>query len=631
LNKKTIRFDSYQFWLVIILCVGALLRFYRLWDIPYTPDEFSALGRLNFDTFSAVINQGVKPDGHPAGVQVFLYFWTQWWGREEWVVKLPFLLMGVGAIYYAFGIGRKWFNEYVGLLTAAFLAVLQISVMYSQIARPYGSGLIFTLAMVYYWTSLMQVDEGDQKRHWLGYVFFSVLCAYNHHFSLLMAGMVWVTGLVMSTKNNRTAMWLAAMVMILLYVPHIPIFFAQLETAGIGSWLSAPTIEFVPNYIAYIFHFSYVLFGLIGVILILSWWVERKIVLSKWMIIAWCWFWTPLIIGYVYSVYRAPLLQYSVLIFSFPFLLLGMFGSVRQPSSKVVAASVGLILLMGSWSLIFERQHYVVTYDSDMFRQIVLEPQKTFDSYEQGDVAILVAHHPEIMAYYRAKYKLTYPYEHFDKNEHSLHVLFSKIKQTESEYYALARMDNQPLELVQMVRLMYPVEVERKNFTNSEYWVFYKGSSADAQGQCKHEWDVVGEMEPKKDRIVVANGEEFSPSYDLVLSEYVSNPLSVIDVLVRLSFEDSLVGEVVLVMDLVKSDGSTVWNGRSSLEYNDADASEQFVFLSIDYYLLDKYAQDELVAKVYLWNKEKIELTVEQWRVCIRDGNPVKFAVWQKF
>jgi hypothetical protein len=86
--------------LVIVMIIGSVLRFFNYDDIPFTTDEFSALFRLKFDNFSELIEKGVKIDGHPAGVQVFLYYWTKLFGESEWVVKLPFTILGIFSIYF---------------------------------------------------------------------------------------------------------------------------------------------------------------------------------------------------------------------------------------------------------------------------------------------------------------------------------------------------------------------------------------------------------------------------------------------------------------------------------------------------------------------------------------------------
>ena len=160
---------SNQWILFIILVVSVVLRIFHFSEIPFTHDEFSALFRLDFESFSALIEYGVKIDGHPAGVQVFLFYWGKIFGFTEQTIKFPFIVFGVLSVYFTYLIGKQWFNETVGLLSAAIVSSLQFTVMFSQIARPYISGLFFSLMLVYYLTKLIQKPEknfllnGDRK------------------------------------------------------------------------------------------------------------------------------------------------------------------------------------------------------------------------------------------------------------------------------------------------------------------------------------------------------------------------------------------------------------------------------------------------------------------------------------
>ena len=70
--------------LILILIVGAVLRFYNFYGWSLTNDELSALNRLRFSSFMEVMEQGVKlNDMHPPGVQAFLYIWTTLFGVNE--------------------------------------------------------------------------------------------------------------------------------------------------------------------------------------------------------------------------------------------------------------------------------------------------------------------------------------------------------------------------------------------------------------------------------------------------------------------------------------------------------------------------------------------------------------------
>ena len=96
-NKPSKKLDLIL--LAVIMVVAALLRLWKLGQVPFMHDEFSALLRTRFDNFHDFIQQGVMPDSHPLGVQLFLWGWVRLVGWSELWVKLPFALMGIASIY----------------------------------------------------------------------------------------------------------------------------------------------------------------------------------------------------------------------------------------------------------------------------------------------------------------------------------------------------------------------------------------------------------------------------------------------------------------------------------------------------------------------------------------------------
>ena len=82
---------NYKIILLSIIGLGVFLRLFGIWDFSLTHDELSVIGRLHFDTFSELIEKGVKVDGHPAGIQVFLWLWIKIFGISELSLRLPFI------------------------------------------------------------------------------------------------------------------------------------------------------------------------------------------------------------------------------------------------------------------------------------------------------------------------------------------------------------------------------------------------------------------------------------------------------------------------------------------------------------------------------------------------------------
>jgi len=271
--------------------------------------------------------------------------------------------MGMLCIWLVFSIGKFWFNETVGYLAAAFVATIQYTVMYSQIARPYISGLFFSLMMVWCWSNYF-FNEKRKRIQLAGYILFAVLCCYDHYFSLLFAAIVGITGLFFLDKKNWKEYLVANAIVVLLFLPHLSITFNQLNIGGVGGWLSKPDSSFFQHYLDYIFEFSWWVKGTVIALIILSFiFLDKKSRgKDKFRIIALLWFLLPYFIGYFYSVYRNPVLQYSVLIFSFPFLLFFIFSFFRTLKAAANFLLILIVMSTSCYALIFERKHYEIFY-----------------------------------------------------------------------------------------------------------------------------------------------------------------------------------------------------------------------------------------------------------------------------
>ena len=247
---------QFNFLLAFILLTGLVLRFWNFWNIPFMFDELSAMSRTVYNNFTDLIRYGVvEKDSHPAGVQVFLYYWVKLFGEREIVVKLPFLLAGFASIYVAYLIGKIWFNRTTGILTATLVSSLQFFIMYSQIARPYATGLFLTLMMVLFWSKYF--FEKDKILYLVLFVLFAALSAYNHYFSMFFAAIVGFSGLLFVKKETVIPYIISGFAIAILYIPHIGIFLSQFEKGSIGGWLAAPKPTFPFQFLNYLFHYSY--------------------------------------------------------------------------------------------------------------------------------------------------------------------------------------------------------------------------------------------------------------------------------------------------------------------------------------------------------------------------------------
>ena len=369
----------------VIVVVAAVLRLWKLGQVPFMHDEFSALLRTRFDNFHDFIQQGIMPDSHPIGVEAFLWLWVRIFGWSEFWVKLSFALMGIGSVYLIYLIGRQWFNRKVGLFSAAFFAVSQFTVFYSQLARPYSAGLFFVLLMEWFWHKVV-FGAKTTTRDYVGFALSAWACSLMQYFSIAQAGLIFLTGLFFLPKERRKAYWMSGIGAVLLFAPTLPIFYQQLFVSGsIGGWLSVPKSTFLLDFIQYTMNFSSLFMFAVGIVILLP------IILGKrdkqnnplrWAGLAW--FVIIFAIAFIYSLTREPILQQSTLIFSYPFVIIVAFSlfKSRTMSPWQTALVVAVILFVGITSLVTTRCHYDLMYHQG-FDQIAVKMQE--DKQKYGD------------------------------------------------------------------------------------------------------------------------------------------------------------------------------------------------------------------------------------------------------
>lgn len=633
--------------LTVVLLVAAGLRLYDFAQVPLFNDELSALNRLRFDSFSDLLEKGIMPDGHPAGVQTFLYYWTSWFGTGEWAVRLPFIGMGLLGILLAYAIGRRWFNETVGLWVAVSLSVLQYPIYFTSIARPYASGLFFCMAMVGCWTLL--IFSSSKRKLWplMGYVLTAVLCAYNHYFSMLFAGMVGITGLFYLNSANRKSYLLANALVLLLYLPHVPVFFNQLQTGGIGGWLAAPGSDFLIQYINYILHFSPIMWaaciiaGAVGLMLHTA---NQRPEAARFRRIALIWFLTPLIIGTLYSVFVAPVLHQGVLFFTFPFLLLLLFSFYPKLKAPHQAVILGFAAI-GIFSLIQDRQHFDLMRNRGA-EMVVQNSLAWADSIgKMHHTAAFNVNHPYYVRYYYAKYgdSLNVPiYQLEGKRDQKQ---FREVVQASAgTTFSLGWVSREtPLEYLSIIRERYPYLVRQEMAFVSEWYVFSQEKPIEASppviGYQSHNsfehraafWEN-GTGTPIPDTLQADNtfwemdstdvyGPTFSrPTEDLFLSRH-----DLLLVSVAASLLDSAANPQ-LVVSVAADTGTVFWRGipfQEQISPNNGWGHLHFGMRMREY----NWMEPGMKLSIYIWNPEKRLVWIDDIEVLVLPGNPKLFGL----
>lgn len=299
--------------LVIILIIASYLRLFHLSESCFTNDELSALNRLHFNSFGELIHKGVQVDAHPAFTQLLLYITFKITGEYSYLIRIPFILLGVASIgIFYFSIAKKH-SWTVASIVCIFLATSPYFIMMHQMARPYAPGLFF-IALLYYAFAIDESNHTPTKWNILMTIALAGV-AYTHYLALLTAAIFYVIKFFFLPKIYRKTWLLSALLALVLYVPYLPVFFHQIQLGGVGGsggWLWKPNPGFVMDILSFMTSRSLITGILFGMALLIS--IYKRAITQYTP--EWLTFLCVLIFCYIYSIGVNPILQYYVLCFS---------------------------------------------------------------------------------------------------------------------------------------------------------------------------------------------------------------------------------------------------------------------------------------------------------------------------
>ncbi|MBI1881371.1 MAG: glycosyltransferase family 39 protein [Chloroflexi bacterium] len=169
--------------ILALLLFAFALRLYKVTSIPFSVDEVVTITRLAPLSIADIFGTYYS-NNHPLASLLAHLFSPQ--VNHLFMLRWPFILVGLIALPFVYRLGAGLFGQPVGLLALFLLSVTPVYIGYSVIVRGYG-GLISLSAIALYF--LWQALRRNRWRDWLGFVAASVLAAFFHLFSLLAMGM----------------------------------------------------------------------------------------------------------------------------------------------------------------------------------------------------------------------------------------------------------------------------------------------------------------------------------------------------------------------------------------------------------------------------------------------------------
>jgi hypothetical protein len=627
-----------------LLLLAAVLRFWRLWDIPYTHDEISGLVRTGYGSFRELIQQGVAVDAHPPAVAVFLHYWTMLFGYGEAVVKAPFIILSLAAIVLVYRFTWSWSNTTTALVVTAVLATIQYSVMYAQIARPYAAGF-FTCALLADQFTRYLAGGPRQQRALFGVVVGLALCAYVHHFAMLFAAIVAATGLALASREQRRPWLLACIAAMVLYLPNVPIFLQQLGYGGVGQWLAPPDVNWLPDHLHWVvqYHvpFALVLGGLMVFAIVLRF-MDRS-GHGPLTVFALVWGLVPIAVGMAYSILVAPVLQHSVLLFSFPFLLASLLHGLPSWRPSFTIAITVLVALSGTIGLVFERQHYRVFYSSK-YEEAIRNGMDAIATHGPENVLVLIDASDEVVAFYLELWKMDpqdFPYVQLRGTGFNPQRLDSLLERAGGRLIAYGQAYGAPPEQLARIQAHFPTLLERQDLVEGQVFRLRDGgpsngltdrrlvAKATPAGSHGGKWDVHEDLPihqgPDGATWWDFQGREFGAGLELELDEWDMHARTQIEILMHV---ECLApgGDAGAVVELRDANGLRFYRTAEWAELRPAGGRGTLIVATQPG---DAHMHSALpTLRTYLHNRSGADLRLASIEVYLRASNPLYYGLF---
>lgn len=258
--RKLLRVDnSYlkAFVLFSLLVMGAFFRLYQLGRDSLWWDEIQTIIRVK-ESYWTMLRLAYLSTIDPhlllydSLVHGMLYF-----GRSDFIVRLPSAVFGILAIILIFKVGKLLFDSDVGMISAFLLSISAVHIAYSQELRAY-SLLVFLslLSLLFFYQALFN----NKKKYWIGYILSTALCLYTHYFAffILLIEIAFVACLlgdyflkkrkkVEITPKVIAPFLISLAIIFLLYLPWLPAFVkhALVRSHGPGKGVTLENLSVV--------------------------------------------------------------------------------------------------------------------------------------------------------------------------------------------------------------------------------------------------------------------------------------------------------------------------------------------------------------------------------------------------
>jgi mannosyltransferase len=241
-----------------LVALGALLRFYAIGRGSVWMDEAVSIDFARMplgDFLAAVRNDEANMAFYHLLLRLFLPF-----GEGAAVVRTLSALCGVATIVLVYAIGRRLFDERVGLVAAALLSANVFHIWFSQEAR--GNSLAVLLVSVATYFFLAIVERPERPAPWIAYVASSALAGYSHVFAVFVIASHWLSLGPKRLRETGLGRIAGAAIAIAAFLAPLAVFLLGQDRGHI-AWIPPTSLVMVLLTVDALAGFNLVLLGLL--------------------------------------------------------------------------------------------------------------------------------------------------------------------------------------------------------------------------------------------------------------------------------------------------------------------------------------------------------------------------------
>ena len=135
------------------------------------------------------------------GYSVLAWICHAIFGRHEWALRVPAMLMGLGGVVATWWFARTEISSAIGLVAALCLAVSPMHVQYSVTARGYTGAALFTVVATGLFLRMLKCPN---RKNSILFAVSGASAIWMHLYSAFALGVLGIYVVVLATRNPRT-------------------------------------------------------------------------------------------------------------------------------------------------------------------------------------------------------------------------------------------------------------------------------------------------------------------------------------------------------------------------------------------------------------------------------------------